>query len=208
MNPRNQRVRTKICGITRADDARAAAAAGVDAIGLVFVPKSRRCVSCDQAVAVCDALPPFVGRVGLFMDADAAQVESVLERVGLDWLQFHGNESAAFCRQFRRPWIKALAMNAGQPASLLNDFAGAAALLLDSHAGGELGGTGQVFDWSRVPAMERPWILAGGLHPGNVAEACQRLRPDAVDVSSGVETEPGIKDHTLMNDFLKAVHDV
>jgi phosphoribosylanthranilate isomerase len=200
-------VRVKICGITRIEDALAAADAGVDAIGLVFVGRSRRAVDPAAAQAICRALPPFVSRVGLFMNADADQVRQVLDAVGLDWLQFHGDESQGYCRQFGRPWIKALAMSGPQPPDpSAHDLADA--LLLDSHGGGNLGGSGEVFDWSRVPALTRPWILAGGLHPGNVAEAVARLKPDGVDVSSGVERSPGIKDVNLINLFIKAVKNV
>ncbi len=196
-------VRVKICGITGVDDALAAAAAGVDAIGLVFVERSPRCVDLERAQAICRALPPFVTRVGLFMDAPAGQVQQCLQQVALDWLQFHGAESQDYCLSFGRPWIKALAM--ADSAGLSEGFERADALLLDSHASGEMGGSGKVFDWDRVPRLDRPWVLAGGLNPGNVAEACQRLRPDAVDVSSGVETRPGIKSVKLINDFIKAV---
>lgn len=196
--------RVKICGITTIEDAAQAAAAGADAIGLVLVEASRRCVSVQQARAICRALPPFVTRVGLFMDASPAQVEAVLEQVPLDCLQFHGNESAAYCASFGRPWFKALAMGGAEPPDW-EAFAKADALLLDSHGGGKLGGTGKTFDWDQVPVLERPWILAGGLNPANVATACRRLRPDAVDVSSGVEIRPGIKDHKAMNKFIEAV---
>ncbi|NDY96715.1 phosphoribosylanthranilate isomerase [Wenzhouxiangella limi] len=196
--------RVKICGITSPEDAVAAAAAGADAIGLVFVQASRRCVSLEQARAICRALPPFVTRVGLFVDAPPAQVEEVLRQVPLDCLQFHGSESSQYCLSFGRPWFKAVAMG-GDEAPDWQSFAAADALLLDSHGGGKLGGSGKTFDWERVPALGQPWILAGGLNPGNVGEACRRLRPDAVDVSSGVEIGPGIKDHTAMNEFIKAV---
>ncbi|MFP4207212.1 MAG: phosphoribosylanthranilate isomerase [Wenzhouxiangella sp.] len=197
-------IRVKICGITSPEDALAAAAAGADAIGLVFVAASRRCVTTDQARAICRALPPFISRVGLFMDAPPSQLAAVLEQVPLDTLQFHGAESAEYGHSFGRPWIKALAMG-GTELPDWEAFSAADALLLDSHGGGKLGGSGESFDWSRVPELGRPWILAGGLAPDNVAEACRRLRPDAVDVSSGVEIRPGIKDHKRMHEFIKAV---
>ena len=200
-------MRVKICGITRIEDALAAASAGYDAIGLVFVNRSRRRVSPEQARGICRALPPFVSRVGLFMDADADLVRRTLDEVPLDWLQFHGEESQAFCRQFERPWIKALAMG-GERLPDANQHAQADALLLDSHGGGKMGGSGQTFDWQALPALPRPWILAGGLHPRNVAEAVDQLKPDAVDVSSGVERSPGIKDVNLINQFIKAVKNV
>lgn len=199
-------IRTKICGITRIDDALAVAAAGGDAIGLVFVERSRRAVDINQATAICRALPPFIDRVGLFADADANSVQAVLDQVPLNWLQFHGSESQAFCEQFGRPWIKALPMGAGAGGNP-RGYERADALLLDSHAPGQQGGSGEPFDWSRVPKLERPWILAGGLQPDNVTEACRLLGPDAVDVSSGVEVSPGNKSDKLIRDFIKAVKD-
>lgn len=198
------KIRVKICGITRIADALAAADAGADAIGLVFVARSPRCIDVDQARAICRALPPFVTRVGLFMDAAPEAVEQVLEQVPLDWLQFHGREDQEFCRRFGRPWMKALAMGGVRPDDPA-DYALADALLLDAHAPGQSGGSGDVFDWSKVPELARPWVLAGGLNAGNVAAACARLRPDAVDVSSGVESRPGIKSDKLIHDFIKAV---
>ena len=195
--------RVKICGITRVEDALACAEAGVDAIGLVFVQASKRAVNVEQALTICRALPPFIQRVGLFMDDDSARIQNVLDAVPLDCLQFHGSETPADCRRFRRPWIKALAMKQGQvPHDSYND---ADALLLDSHAPGQLGGSGETFDWASVPNVSRPWILAGGLNPDNVALAIERLQPPAVDVSSGVETAPGIKNGNLINQFMRAI---
>ena len=140
----------------------------------------------------------------MFVDAAADQVAQVLAEVALDCLQFHGDEEPDYCRQFGRPWIKALAMG-GDALPDWKRYRQADALLLDSHGEGKLGGSGKVFDWDRVPPLDRPWILAGGLAPQNVAEACRRLRPDAVDVSSGVEIAAGIKDHKQMQEFIKAV---
>lgn len=197
-------IRIKICGITRIEDARSVAAAGADAIGLVFAEKSRRCINFATARDICRALPPFVTRVGLFMDTPAASVSETLDHVPLDWLQFHGRENQDFCRQFSRPWMKALAMGGGRPDDPA-DYDQADALLLDAHAPGQAGGSGETFDWARVPQLDRPWVLAGGLNPGNVAEACKLLKPDAVDVSSGVEVRPGVKSDKLIHDFIKAV---
>ncbi|TVS11692.1 MAG: phosphoribosylanthranilate isomerase [Wenzhouxiangella sp.] len=202
--PARPTTRIKICGITRAEDALAAAAAGADAVGLVFVDQSARRVSLDRALEIVRALPPFVTRVGLFMNAAPAAVEQTLARVPLDVLQFHGTETVADCSRFGRPWIKALAMGQADLPDW-DEWAAADALLLDSHGSGKLGGSGEAFDWSKIPALQRPWILAGGLHPGNVAVACRRLAPAAVDVSSGVEKSPGIKDHGLMQQFIEAV---
>ncbi|HSH26911.1 MAG TPA: phosphoribosylanthranilate isomerase [Wenzhouxiangella sp.] len=196
--------RVKVCGIIRVEDALAAAAAGVDAIGLVFVEDTPRCIDLERARAICRALPPFVNRVGLFMDAPAAKVTEALAHVPLDWLQFHGRESQDFCRQFGRPWIKALAMGGEHPDDP-GEYDLADALLLDAHAPGQAGGSGRVFDWSSAPRIDRPWVLAGGLISDNVGEACARLKPDAVDVSSGVEVRPGVKSDKLIRDFIKAV---
>ena len=196
-------VRIKICGLTTVTDAQAAARAGADAIGLVFVPRSQRFVAIETACEVVRSLPPFINRVGLFMDQAPKDIERVLAAVALDTLQFHGDEAPADCAAFGLPWIKALAMGDGHPPNW-DCWQDAQALLLDSHAGGTLGGSGQRFDWRRIPALQRPWILAGGLDAQNVAEACRQLRPHAVDVSSGVEKSPGIKDHSLMKEFIGA----
>ena len=198
------RTRVKICGITRSEDGREAAALGADAIGLVFVERSPRRVDAEQARAICAALPPLVTAVGLFMNAESSFVRSVLETVPLNWLQFHGDETAEYCRSFGRPYIKALPM--GSPDTVdYADWPDASALLLDAHAAGGMGGSGHRLDWSTLTPPDRPWILAGGLGPDNVAEAVRTLRPTAVDVSSGVESAPGIKSGTLMNQFLRGV---
>ncbi len=200
---RGQRVRVKICGITLPEDARKAAELGVDAIGLVFTGASPRKVTPEAGLTICDGLPPFVCRVGLFMDTDADEVRSVLDQVPLDWLQFHGSESEEYCHSFGRPYIKALGMAGGQ--SDFDIFPSAAALLVDSHAPGQAGGTGKTFDWDRLQAPRRPWILAGGLKPENVVRAINQLHPPGVDVSSGVEASPGIKDHGRMKEFMEAI---
>lgn len=202
--------RIKICGVTRPDDASAIAAAGADAIGLVFHPPSSRAVDIEAAAAVVSVLPPFVTTVALFLDPDAEQVRSVIEAVGVDLLQFHGSETADFCGGFGRPYIRAAAMADGEdPATVAASHPRARAILADSHAAGQSGGTGTTFAWERLP-RERDYhlILAGGLTPDNVAEAVRRLRPDAVDVSSGVEREPGIKDLTRVRRFIEEVRSV
>lgn len=196
-------VRVKICGLTRPDDAAAAASFGADAIGLVFVPGTPRAVDIDTARAVCAALPPFVTRVGLFMNADHDHVAHVLARVPLHGLQFHGGEPPAFCNAFRRPWVRVVPMAGGRGE--LPALEGAEALLLDGHAPGEAGGSGRRVDWHGLPECRVPWILAGGLDPGNVRRACRITRPHAVDVSSGVESSPGIKDHSRMKAFIEAL---
>ncbi len=200
------RTRVKICGITRPEDARAAVAAGVDAIGLVFSRQSVRYVTIDDAAAVIAALPPFVTPVGLFMDADDEEVRQVLRRLRINLLQFHGQESPEQCR-YGVPYIKAVAMgDAVDPAAAARVYGDSLALLLDSHASGETGGTGRAFDWGRVPSsLEKPVILAGGLTAANVGEAILRVRPFAVDVSGGVERAPAIKDEAKIRAFIHEV---
>lgn len=201
------RTRVKICGITRAEDARLAARFGADAIGLVFYAPSARSVDIAQAQAIVQALPPFITVVGLFVDPEAEAVQAVLDAVPLDLLQFHGNESPAFCGQFSRPYIKAVPMaEAVDLADYAASYDQARGLLVDSHGAGKQGGSGMTFDWSRLPrACDKPIILAGGLHPGNVAEAIRRTRPYAVDVSSGVESARGIKDPAKIEHFMRSV---
>lgn len=200
------RVRIKFCGITREADAQLACALGVDALGFVFARRSPRCIDPATARAIRRSLPPFVATVALFMDDDPAWVAEVVSIVAPDLVQFHGSEAPADCARAGRPWIKAVAM-ASEPdvASYAARYAGASAFLLDAHAAGEQGGSGRRFDWSRVPVLDRPLILAGGLDPGNVAEAIASTRPHAVDVSSGIESGPGIKDHARMRAFVAAV---
>lgn len=201
------RTRIKICGITREQDARAAAAAGADAIGLVFWANSPRAVALEQAAAICRALPPFVTAVGLFVDADPEWVEQVLAQVPLDLLQFHGNESPDLCESGGRPYVKALRMRDGiDIVAERQRFGSARALLLDTYRPGVPGGTGEVFDWQRVPAaLAGEIILAGGLRPDNAAAAVAAVRPWAVDVSGGVESAPGIKSAGLIEAFCAGV---
>ncbi|MDX5151623.1 MAG: phosphoribosylanthranilate isomerase [Acidiferrobacterales bacterium] len=202
------RTRVKICGITRAEDAQTAARLGADAIGMVFYDASPRNISIEQAQALARSLPPFVCRVGLFVDADPQFVKEVMESVPLDMLQFHGNESATDCDQFHKPYIKAIRMESGLSVSeRMNEFSGASAMLLDTYSTSVAGGSGESFDWSLVP-QERPMpiILAGGLHAGNVAEAIRVAHPYAVDVSSGVERDKGIKDADKMSAFINEVN--
>jgi phosphoribosylanthranilate isomerase len=196
--------------MTRVEDAVLAAELGVDAIGLVFTARSRRRVTVEQAQKIVAALPPFVSTVALFMDDDAALVRQVVEQVGPGWLQFHGNESEAWCQQFDWPFLKAIAM--ADPAvglARLHDYPAAAGLLLDGHGQGEAGGSGKMFDWSVLrERMAQPVILAGGLDAGNVAAAVRSVRPWAVDVASGVESAPGIKDRARLSAFVDAVRSV
>ena len=203
--------RIKICGITRQEDAQYAARLGVDAIGLVFYDSSPRNIAIDQACAVVDSLPPFVTRVGLFVDAKPEQISLVLEKVGLDLLQFHGDESPEDCEGYNRPYIKAIRMRDGiDLPTEASRFASASGLLLDAYQPGVPGGTGESFEWSRVPqdiqqTTGKSIILAGGLSPANVGEAISMVKPYAVDVSGGVESEKGVKDHAKMTAFVEAV---
>ena len=200
------RTRIKICGITRAQDACAAAQAGADAIGLVFYPPSPRYLSSERAVEIRDALGPFVQTVALFVNPDAAQVAQVLQRVRPAMLQFHGEETPEFCAQFGMPFVKACRVRLGIDAlEYLRPFSRAAAWLFDSHVP-EYGGVGEPFDWSLLPATrERPVILSGGLARGNVAAAVRRVRPWGVDVSSGVESAKGVKDAAKIAAFIAEV---
>jgi len=199
------RTRIKICGITRPGDARAAAQAGADAIGLVFYPPSPRYLSGERALEIRDVLPPFVQTVALFVNPDAAQVAQVLGRVRPAMLQFHGEETPEFCAQFGVPFVKAARVRPGLDAlEYLRPFSRAAAWLFDSHVP-QYGGVGESFDWSLVPKTDKPVILSGGLSRDNVAEAIRRVRPWGVDVSSGVESAKGIKDAARIAAFIAEV---
>ncbi len=201
-----RRTRVKICGMTRAEDVRAAAEAGADAIGLVFYPPSPRCLTVDRARALAAEAPPFVATVALFVNAPADDVRAVVDRVRPSLLQFHGEETPAYCAQFGVPYLKACRMGPGVDAlKYLQPFSAAAGWLLDSHVA-EYGGVGESFDWSLVPAeRSRPLVLSGGLSSANVREAIRRVRPWAVDVSSGVEASKGIKDAARIAAFIAEV---
>jgi phosphoribosylanthranilate isomerase len=199
------RTRIKICGITRTQDARAAADAGADAIGLVFYPPSPRYLSAERAVEIRDALPPFVQTVALFVNADAAQVAQVLQRVRPAMLQFHGEETPEFCAQFGAPFVKSCRVRPGVDAlEYLRPFSRAAAWLFDSHVP-EYGGVGESFDWSLIPSTDKAVILSGGLSRANIAAAIRRVRPWGVDVSSGVESAKGVKDGAKIAAFIAEV---
>jgi len=199
--------RIKCCGMTQVEDALLAARLGADAIGLVFSGRSKRQVTLAQAREIVAALPPFVATVALFMDDEARLVRQVLDEVRPTLLQFHGDESDGWCAQFGHPFLKAIAMGEGAAAlPRLHDYPRAAGLLLDGHAAGEAGGSGKTFDWSLLPdGLAQPLILAGGLHAGNVGDAVRTARPWAVDVASGVESAPGIKDPLRLAAFIRAV---
>ena len=200
-------VRSKICGITRIEDALAAAEAGADAIGFVFYAKSPRAVDMRQARAIITELPPFVTTVGLFVNASRCELNEILEVVPLDLLQFHGDETPQDCEGYHRPWIKALRVRPGDDLeAACKQYAGARGILLDTYVAGVPGGTGEAFDWSLVPAhLSKPIILAGGLSADNVGQAIAQVRPYAVDVSGGVEQAKGIKDAAKIEAFMRAV---
>ena len=208
--------RIKICGITRAEDALVAAHRGADAIGLVFFDRSPRYVDIDHAAKLAAILPPFVTTVGLFVDATPKFVREVMASVSLDILQFHGDEEPGYCAQFDKPYLKAIRVKAGMDLlQCASDFGSAKGLLLDAHVEGVPGGTGTVFDWRLIPEnLSLPVILSGGLDAGNVADGIKRVRPYAVDVSSGVEageginTQKGIKDAAKVAAFIKEVKQI
>ncbi|MHB8741802.1 MAG: phosphoribosylanthranilate isomerase [Sulfuricaulis sp.] len=201
------RTRVKICGITRLEDAVAAAQAGADAIGFVFDPKSARHIRPDQALQIARALPPYITVVGLFVNAAPDMIEGVLQHVPLDLIQFHGNEKPEQCRRYHRSYVKAIHMQAGvdlyEQAHLYSDATG---LLLDTYCTHTAGGTGRTFDWDQVPGdVGKPLVLAGGLTSENVGAAIRHVHPYAVDVSSGVEQAKGVKDAKKISDFIQAV---
>ncbi|RYY01532.1 MAG: phosphoribosylanthranilate isomerase [Gammaproteobacteria bacterium] len=197
-------MRVKICGITSVADAHVAVNAGTDAIGLVFYAASPRAVSITQAQVIADSVGPFVTVVGLFVDAEKAFIDDVLANVKLHVLQFHGNESREFCEQFQRPYMKAIRMRPELDVTqAIGNYPGAAAILLDAYRPGIPGGTGETFDWQRVPrAATRPIVLAGGLTAENVALAIQSTQIYGVDVSGGVESAPGQKDTKKVEQFI------
>ena len=202
------RVRVKICGITRLEDALAAVAAGADALGFVFYPQSPRYIAPEAAAVLIRKLPPFVSTVGLVVNPQREEIEQLLMAVPLSLLQFHGEESNTFCAQFQRPWIKALAVKPGVDVlAALAEYPDASGILLDAWHPELKGGTGQTFDWKNFPHnTSQPLILAGGLNPANVAGAIRATRPYAVDVSGGVELSKGIKSAELINAFITAVN--
>ncbi|HUW98321.1 MAG TPA: phosphoribosylanthranilate isomerase [Acidiferrobacter sp.] len=201
--------RIKICGITRPADARAAVAAGADAIGLVFYKPSPRSVDMATAQAIIRELPPFVASVGLFVDAKPGEIAMVLSQVRLTTLQFHGDESPEECERYDWPYLKAIRM--ADDVDIMDAqrrYAKAQGLLLDTYQKDRPGGTGRAFDWDRIPqGLEKPLVLAGGLDADNVQRAIMRARPYAVDVSGGVESAPGLKDQSRMELFCHRVRE-
>tara|TARA_R110002049_G_scaffold252263_1_gene426788 strand:- start:91049 stop:91672 length:624 start_codon:yes stop_codon:yes gene_type:complete len=201
------RTRIKFCGITRQEDLQIAADLGVDAIGLVFCPVSPRAVNAQQARSLIDQCGPFITSVGLFMNQDAGTISSLIEKIPVDMLQFHGDESEQFCASFGLPYLKSIAMGGIGQSVPESDYPSASALLLDSNESGQPGGSGKQFNWANIPALEKPIILAGGLDANNVSDAIKQVRPYAVDVSSGIESAKGIKDIAKMKNFVRAVRD-
>ena len=202
------RTRVKICGITNLSDAQSAVEAGCDALGFVFYSKSPRAVTPEQAAEIIANVPAFVTSVALFVNESSEIVNQVIAKTGIDLLQFHGDESAEFCSTFSRPYIKALRMKPELDLTAqFETYASSQGILLDAYTPGIPGGTGEMFDWSRIPAERATKIiLAGGLSTDNVANAITQVSPYAVDVSGGVEASKGIKDSNKMTDFMSEVY--
>ncbi|MFA0810643.1 phosphoribosylanthranilate isomerase [Microbulbifer epialgicus] len=199
-------MQVKICGITRVEDALMAVDAGADALGLVFYKASPRYIDPKAAAAIAAVVPPFVTLTGLFVNAAQGEVDQALELVPLNLLQFHGEEGARYCEQFRRPYIKALRMKEGlDTIAAMEEHPKSRGFLLDAYRPGVPGGTGETFDWDRVPQNSpRSIVLAGGLNPDNVANAIKAAHPQGVDVSGGVEQAPGKKDPQKVAAFIRA----
>lgn len=202
--------RCKICGITRLEDALRAVELGADALGFIFYAASPRYVSVERVREIVAALPPFVTTVGVFVDASAETIKQVLSQVSLDRLQFHGNESPEQCAAFGKPYIKTLRVQAGVDIkAFVQRYSPAHAILLDAYHPQTMGGAGVVFDWQLIPqGLAKPIILAGGLNAANVATAIRVIRPYAVDVTSGVEAAPGVKDPAKLKAFIHEVRSV
>lgn len=196
----------KVCGITREADMTTCLQLGVDAIGLVFAEKSPRAIDLEQARKLRSLVTDQCSVIALFMDPEQLDVERVLDVVKPDMLQFHGQEPAGFCSQFQQLYIKALSYSDSRLDSLVKQHHQADALIIDSHQPGQIGGTGIVFDWASLETPDRSrWIIAGGLTPDNVGKAVQQCKPWGVDVSSGVESSPGVKDADKIQTFVDAV---
>jgi phosphoribosylanthranilate isomerase len=204
------RTRVKICGITNLEDAKAAVNAGADAIGLVFYKNSPRYISINKAREIVENVTAFVNCVGLFVNSDKEYIDTVLEKVSLDTLQFHGDESEQACALYNKPYIKAIRMDEeiNLPEEVEKYFS-AKALLLDTYVEGLAGGTGTIFNWGRIPKnLRKPIILAGGLNASNVKDAIKQISPYAVDVSGGVEIEKGRKDPNKIKEFINVTLNV
>lgn len=201
------RVRIKFCGMTNHEDAQYAAQLGVDAIGLIFYKQSPRAVTITEAKSVVENLPPYISRVAIFVDPDESLVNEILQQISPHYLQFHGHESPDFCRSFGLPYIKAIHIKDEDiSSSYEKNYPDACGFLFDAYQEGIPGGTGKVFDWNKLPKnLEKPMILSGGLDPLNVIQAIEQLHPYAVDVTSGIESRPRMKDKTKMKAFVDSV---
>ena len=199
-------MQVKICGITLVDDALASVDAGADALGLIFYEGSPRAIDVEQAREIVSAVPPYTTITALFVNPERSLVERVLERVPISQLQFHGNESAQFCRGFARPYVKSVAVSTEDKMhQIMREHSASRAFLFDTLVPGKHGGTGKTFDWAKIPSKNVGHrVLAGGLNAENVAEAIRIGTPDAVDVSSGVESSAGVKNHDLVRRFVAA----
>ncbi len=199
-----------MCGMTRSDDVAHAVSLGVDAIGLIFYPRSARCITIAQAKILLKNLPPFIDTVAVLVNPEKAFVQQVIEELPVELLQFHGDESVAFCQQFNKPFIKAMHPDSGEHIQrVAQDFASASALLLDTPSDKAKGGTGLTFDWNIIPkSMNKPYLLAGGLNEFNILDAINACHPYAVDLCSGVEAAPGVKDHDKMSRFMSKLFTV
>ena len=197
--------RTKFCGFTRSEDVQSAVMLGADALGFVFYPPSKRAVTPDQAVTLMALVPAFVTRVGLFVDASPEVITEIAKRTRLNLIQFHGSETPADCEAIGLPYIRAIRMRPEVDVlAEMEAYASASGFLLDAYQPGVPGGTGAQFDWGRIPQTSVPVILAGGLTPDNARDAIDAVAPWALDVSGGIESEPGIKDPDKMARFIQA----
>jgi phosphoribosylanthranilate isomerase len=203
------KVRIKICGLTRDEDVHNAVVEGADALGFVLYAPSPRAVSAEQAALLIKKVPAFVTTVALFVDESAEEVRRALSICPFDLLQFHGDESPEFCRQFNRPYMKAIRVRSADDIhSAVQQYPDAKALLLDAYVENLPGGTGQAFDWRLIPQLSVPWVLAGGLNSTNVADAINQVAPFAVDISGGIEASKGIKDRKKIQEFISEVRNV
>jgi phosphoribosylanthranilate isomerase len=203
------KVRIKICGLTRDQDIHNAVVEGADALGFVLYAPSPRSVSAEQAAQLIQKVPAFVTTVALFVNESVEEVERALKICPFDLLQFHGDESPEYCRQFNRPYMKAIRVRSADDIhNAVQQYPDAKALLLDAYVENLPGGTGQAFDWRLIPQLTIPWVLAGGLNADNVADAIKQVQPFAVDISGGVEASKGIKDGQKIKDFISEVRHV
>lgn len=201
-----KRTRIKFCGMTSVADALLAAELGVDAIGLIFYSPSLRNVSLDNARMIANSMPPFISKVGVVVNENRATIQSILDSVPLDILQFHGQESSDYCRSFGKPYIKTIHIDQMLNEDIEHQYEDAVALLLDTKTQHLPGGSGVTFDWKYIPAtLTKPIILAGGLTVDNIDQALRQVKPYAVDVTSGIEREKGMKDQQKMSDFINRV---